>query len=234
MATQKDIKNPRVTRYNITETTDNNNSGEILRDYLFGEGAANFSLSATDPIDSGAITGASIISMSMAVSETIDSAAFGADAIISIILSQTEQIDTADFEGDVVIEASADMTDNIDTALIEIVDATPRNFSVNATEGTDRSNIRASATRRPVTDHYRGGSSVFIRIPPIYPDKKKSDAKISVIEQGDSSRFSAVLLPVIQGKMSISEKGDSAHIDEYGFHDERKAQDEIMLLTMVA
>lgn len=256
MANEKLVLSP-TTRKLITEIEPNNNAIPILDPLVFETSTGrSMSLSVTDPIDTAAITGASIVSMSLSAVDVIDSASISADLIVSCSMAVTDGIDTSVISGDVIvslslsviepvdiaalsgdvdISAELDVTETLDTALIYVGVAVPRDMALNVTESQDHSVIRAAHRTAPRTDYLRGGG--VSRHLYIEEERKPLDdirGKISASENRDSSVIFAHAVPISFAEIKMTERRDGIDIDVDGDHDRRYRADEIRLLMMVA
>lgn len=147
MANDYLVLNP-TTRRLITVVEPNNNSAPLLDDLVFRDTTTgiNFTLSATDSIDTITATLQTIVSSILTSTDTIDTLEATFENIVSISASATDSKDTAEIETNSEVSYRISATDTKDISAITATNEI--SSALEATDTQDKAKIYISGTEK--------------------------------------------------------------------------------------
>ena len=137
-----------TTRRLITVVEPNNNSAPLLDDLVFrgSTTSINFTLSATDGIDTITATLQSIVSSILTSTDSIDTLEANSNNIVSQSVNVTDSKDTANIESESIIAMSVQSTDTKDVS--NITASVDISAILETTDTQDRAKIYISGTEK--------------------------------------------------------------------------------------
>jgi len=194
------------------------------------KGIVSAAIIATDPIDVLAGTAKDIISTSLVATDLIDTALITAKDIVNSSFAITEQADLLAMTSDADVSAAIIATDPIDVLAFTAVAGTARNATANMTEPQDRASMLARGAGR------HGGYYVDRQY---LINQQKPEIKLPIIDvdifiEENRDRISLVAETGIVSTFAASEGHDIITMELYGHHDQRYADNEIILFLMAA